>query len=97
MTSKDLETTINSSKLIISRSGYTTIMDLAKLNKRAIFIPTPGQYEQLYLADILSKQKIIPNSTQDKMSKIDLEFNSEFSGFQSFNSNPDFKSLFRLF
>jgi hypothetical protein len=28
-------------------SGYTTIMDLAKLCKKAFFIPTPGQYEQI--------------------------------------------------
>ena len=31
MTSKELETAINSSQLVVSRSGYTTIMDLAKL------------------------------------------------------------------
>jgi len=35
---------------IICRSGYSTIMDLYALNKRAIFIPTPGQTEQEYLA-----------------------------------------------
>ena len=34
---------------IISRSGYTTIMDVARLNKKAIYIPTPGQNEQEYL------------------------------------------------
>lgn len=35
---------------IICRSGYSTIMDLHALNKRAIYIPTPGQTEQEYLA-----------------------------------------------
>ena len=35
---------------IICRSGYSTIMDLYALHKRAIFIPTPGQTEQEYLA-----------------------------------------------
>lgn len=35
---------------IICRSGYSTIMDLHALNKRAILIPTPGQTEQEYLA-----------------------------------------------
>ncbi|MGP8214921.1 MAG: glycosyltransferase [Bacteroidia bacterium] len=39
------------SKAIISRSGYSTIMDLAVIGgKRAVFIPTPGQTEQEYLA-----------------------------------------------
>jgi uncharacterized protein (TIGR00661 family) len=37
-------------KKIICRSGYSTIMDLEALNKKAIFIPTPGQTEQEYLA-----------------------------------------------
>ena len=36
-------------KSIISRSGYTTIMDLAVLQIPAILIPTPGQKEQEYL------------------------------------------------
>lgn len=43
------EKVIQSDK-IICRSGYSTIMDLYALNKRAIFIPTPGQTEQEYLA-----------------------------------------------
>ncbi len=48
MESAELERTINKSHLVLSRSGYTTIMDLAKLEKKAFFIPTPGQYEQEY-------------------------------------------------
>jgi len=41
-------------KKIISRSGYSTIMDLDALNclDKAEFIPTPGQTEQEYLASI---------------------------------------------
>ncbi len=50
-----LETTellhfIQKSKVVISRSGYGTIMDLAVLGKKAILVPTPGQTEQEYLA-----------------------------------------------
>ena len=43
-----LEALLNA-QVIISRSGYSTIMDLAALGKKAIFIPTPGQTEQEYL------------------------------------------------
>jgi hypothetical protein len=42
-------------KSIISRTGYTTIMDLAVLQKPALLIPTPGQDEQEYLY-LLHKQ-----------------------------------------
>ena len=37
---------------IISRAGYSTIMDLVSLGKTAILIPTPGQTEQEYLSKI---------------------------------------------
>ncbi len=43
---------------IISRCGYSTIMDLAQLQKKSILIPTPGQTEQEYLARYLSKKQI---------------------------------------
>lgn len=39
--------------LVISRSGYSTIMDLALLQKKALLIPTPGQSEQEYLSRFL--------------------------------------------
>jgi UDP-N-acetylglucosamine:LPS N-acetylglucosamine transferase len=58
MNSRQLEHTFNESELVLCRSGYT-IMDLAKLEK-AFFIPTPGQYEQLYLAKKLEEEGIAP-------------------------------------
>ena len=36
---------------VIARSGYTTIMDLHRIGRRAILFPTKGQWEQEYLAD----------------------------------------------
>jgi uncharacterized protein (TIGR00661 family) len=42
-------------KSVISRSGYTTIMDLAILQKPGLLIPTPGQKEQEYLFEIHKK------------------------------------------
>jgi UDP-N-acetylglucosamine transferase subunit ALG13 len=43
------------SKFIITRSGYSTLMDLAELGKKALLIPTDGQPEQEYLAEYLHK------------------------------------------
>ena len=97
MTSKQLETIINSSKFIVSRSGYTTIMDMAKLGKKAIFIPTPGQFEQLYLSKTLHEKLIVPSVSQDKLSENDLRINPEYSGFQGLESEINFKELFSLF
>lgn len=49
---------ILASELIISRPGYSTIMDLATLGKKAVFVPTPGQTEQEYLGKKLQNEKI---------------------------------------
>lgn len=43
---------IASAETIVSRNGYSTLMDLQFLNKKAILIPTPGQLEQEYLIEI---------------------------------------------
>jgi UDP:flavonoid glycosyltransferase YjiC (YdhE family) len=54
--SSEMELIITSSESIITRSGYTTIMELISLNCSALLIPTPGQTEQEYLAEYLSEK-----------------------------------------
>ena len=49
-----LQEAICQSKLVICRSGYTSIMDLLRLNAMAVLVPTPGQTEQEYLAQHLA-------------------------------------------
>lgn len=53
---KELNEAMLASDMVLSRSGYTTLMDLAKLNKKAILIPTPGQSEQEYLGKYLMEK-----------------------------------------
>lgn len=53
MDSSRLNEAILSAGLVICRAGYSSIMDLVSLNKKAILIPTPGQTEQEYLAERL--------------------------------------------
>ena len=45
---------IGSADWVISRGGYSTVMDMAYLGAKCIFVPTPGQYEQVYLAKHLA-------------------------------------------
>ena len=49
---------INEAGIVLSRAGYSTIMDLLKLGKKAILVPTPGQTEQEYLGQYLSEKGI---------------------------------------
>ncbi|MFD1614485.1 glycosyltransferase [Gelatiniphilus marinus] len=97
MTSELLEKTINESDLIIARSGYTTIMDLAKLNKKAFFIPTPGQFEQQYLARRLTDLNLVPSCNQGEFNLDKLEDIDGFEGLKTFGLEVDFKGLFSLF
>ncbi len=63
--SDELQTIINESELLICRSGYSSIMDLAVLNKKVFFIPTRNQTEQEYLASYLEKNKHAPYSKEE--------------------------------
>lgn len=54
MTRAELSDILSATEVVISRSGYTTLMDLAQTGHKAILCPTPGQYEQVYLADRLA-------------------------------------------
>jgi len=64
---QELSSVLSQAKYIVCRSGYSTLMDLAALNKTALCIPTPGQTEQIYLASYLSKQHKIVFQDQSAM------------------------------
>jgi len=78
------ENIMNRSKFIITRSGYTTVMEMAELDKKkALLIPTPGQSEQEYLANLYEKQKIFHHVSQYRLKlNRDIEIAKQFSGFE---------------
>jgi uncharacterized protein (TIGR00661 family) len=49
---------------IVSRSGHSTLMDLSVLGRSALCIPTPGQTEQEYLGELLSRRGQIVSQKQ---------------------------------
>lgn len=64
---RDFANIIMSSDLIVSRPGYSTLMDLVVFGKNAIFVPTPGQTEQEYLAKTLKEKANYYFQEQDKL------------------------------
>ncbi len=54
---RELNAVINTAEYVICRSGYTSVMEILLLQKKAILIPTPGQTEQEYLAEHLMQQQ----------------------------------------
>lgn len=97
LTSQELEKTLNQSAIVISRSGYTTVMDLIALEKKAFFIPTPGQTEQEYLAQRLKVLRIAPFCTQETFTIKNLSRLSVYNGFQKMPPCGDLSNLFSLF
>lgn len=65
LSSSLLNQVMNDSRFIISRSGYSTVMDMMRLEKRCIYIPTPGQSEQEYLASYLAQKKMCVSYPQN--------------------------------
>jgi hypothetical protein len=55
---------------VVCRAGYSTVMDLVCLGKKALLVPTPGQTEQVYLAGYLSRRGYFPTMDQDGFSMI---------------------------
>jgi uncharacterized protein (TIGR00661 family) len=97
MKTRQLEQTFNESKKVLCRSGYTTIMDLVKLHKKAFFIPTPGQYEQIYLAEKLQNEGLVPYATQDAFRIENLSQIEEFKGLPQLDSTVNWEELFKVF
>ena len=97
MTSFELEQAFNESERVLCRSGYTTIMDLVKLQKKAFFIPTPGQYEQEYLAKKYKEEGLVPYAMQDDFKMENIQEIDNYKGFQQFDSEINWKTLFQVF
>lgn len=97
MKSKELQKVLNESKIVLSQSGYTTLLDLAKLEKKAYFIPTPGHYEQKYLAKRLEKNGLVPYSKQENFRIKDLSRVDHFSGLKNGGPQIDYEALFLVF
>lgn len=89
LNASELNDAMLASDMVLSRSGYTTLMDLAKLNKKAILIPTPGQSEQVYLGEYLMEKGYFYSLPQEQFNlKTALEGASRFP-FRSFHHDQD--------
>jgi len=82
MNSEALQQAIESSSCILARSGFSTVMDLTRLGGHVIFIPTPGQTEQEYLAARLLQKGIAYSTSQSTFDlPTALEKAKQLSGF----------------
>ncbi|MFH1119436.1 MAG: glycosyltransferase [Bacteroidota bacterium] len=67
LTSDQLYDILMTKPVVISRAGYSTLMDIAFTGNKAILIATPGQTEQEYLASSLREKGRYYSSRQDDL------------------------------
>jgi uncharacterized protein (TIGR00661 family) len=80
---------IKKSKILITRSGYSTVMDLLRLRKKAIMVPTPGQTEQEYLARNLANEgRVITMNQDDENLAIQIGKSSDIQGWDDVLESP---------
>ncbi len=77
----DLEVWLKKAEIIISRCGYSTLMDLLQLKIPALLLPTPGQYEQEYLASLHQNSRywVIQNEKEFNFSKALEKLKNEYA------------------
>jgi predicted glycosyltransferase len=89
MPDEEISKLIISAGTIICRPGYSTIMDLVTLGRNAILVPTPGQTEQEYLAEHLSKDSSFCRIEQEGFSLGEaLKAGKELTEFIDFSNDP---------
>jgi uncharacterized protein (TIGR00661 family) len=95
---KQLNEEIEKADFVIARSGYSTIMDMMKLKKKTILIPTPGQTEQEYLAGYLCNKRAVFATGQKNFSLFSaLEKAKQFNySFPEFKGDGLRKTICRL-
>lgn len=59
---------VSRSEFVLCRSGYSSLMDLLKLKKKMILVPTPGQPEQEYLAAYFQENAYAVSFNQSRFS-----------------------------
>jgi UDP-N-acetylglucosamine transferase subunit ALG13 len=87
LSAPEMQEAMEEASFVVSRCGYSTIMDIMVLRKRSILIPTPGQTEQEYLAQHLMQQNgalCIPQSKFKLMNALELagSFNYKEGNFE---------------
>ncbi len=91
LTSEDLNEVIAQSEVVIARSGYSTVMDMARMEARAVFVPTPGQTEQQYISAELMKNNIAYSVKQSQFDlRVAIAQSENYSGFHNFDRDDSF-------
>ena len=99
MLAEELEKLVRQSRILIMRSGYSSIMDLYALSAKALLVPTPGQSEQEYLAQRMSEKGWFPTLKQSEFDWDAIERAIEYPWAETKKTSKriDYAILFDVF
>jgi len=81
---------ISSASLIVCRPGYSSLMDLSAFGSKALLVPTPGQPEQEYLAELHKERRWCYSVNQDDLDlKTDIEVALSYDGVPELAGNDN--------
>lgn len=84
-------------RITVTRSGYTTLMELAELGKKALFVPTPGQSEQEYLATLHAEVGHVWSAAQRRLElPRDLARSAGAAGIPRLSSRDSVRRFFEI-
>lgn len=79
--------------MVISRTGYSTVMDIMAAGQKSILIPTPGQTEQEYLAEYLVKKQLALCYTQQQFNLEESLVAAATFNYQKIPAVPIYKEI----
>lgn len=86
----ELEKAFAEASYIICRSGYSSVMDIIKMRKKSILIPTPGQTEQEYLATHLAKNNLAFSVKQENFDLLKALSDAENFPYRIYEADSTF-------
>jgi uncharacterized protein (TIGR00661 family) len=94
---KQLQNLVAACKYVVCRSGYSSVMDVVRWQKNALIIPTPGQFEQIYLAQYLSDKKWFYTLNQELFDGFNEENMKSYQCPANIEFETDFEAMFANF
>ncbi|CAB1276547.1 glycosyltransferase family protein [Candidatus Nitrosacidococcus tergens] len=81
---------INRANTVVTRSGYTTLMELSQIGCKALLIPTVGQSEQEYLADYHRQRGYVHSVLQHQVNLLqDIAITESLPGLPKMSATRD--------
>lgn len=93
----DMAKALSACEFIVARSGFSSLSDLLFLNLKGLVVPTPGQSEQIYLAQEMRKRGWFQTCTQGEFDENMIRIAKEYHPHGRPYPTPQFEATLDSF